>query len=507
MSSFSKSFGTLSATMRGLVVSSILIPAATASFFAGKLADDVGRPRGSAIGALIFGIGTALEAAAVDIAMLIVGRAITGIGEGLFLSTGVVYICEISPPRLRGPLASTAQFATTVGICLGYFISYGTLNIGSSASWRLPLAVHSFCAFGFAVACLFLPQSPRWLTQVGRGAGTGRVWDRLGVSAAEREKETPPRRSLITTTPCPTPTPSSQPGKLKAKLNPYFRIFRKDVRRRTFLGVFLMGMQQLSGIDGVLYYAPLLFRQAGLSSDEASFLASGVSALLMMLFTIPAFLLADKWGRRTSTISGGVVLAACMLLIGSLYAAKAVHARFGPARWVVIASLYIFAIVYDVTWAVSMRVYASEIQPPLTRAPATSIALSSNWFVNFIVAFTTPIFLAHSAYGVYFLFGSCILFTVLVCVVGMPETRGRSLEAIDERFRKQRPTVKAVGHVFGNLFGFGKGGCRRRGGEEEEGNEDIMMVVVSPNGNTEDETGGVELANVRKSAEETTVEV
>ena len=93
-------------------------------------------------------------------------------------------------------------------------------------------------------------------------------------------------------------------------------------------------------------YAPLLFSSAGLKSSTASFLASGISALLMFLVTIPAFLFADRWGRRIPTVVGGITQMICMFIIGSLYAAGAVHGDHGAARWVVIAMIYIFAIVF-----------------------------------------------------------------------------------------------------------------------------------------------------------------
>lgn len=216
-------------------------------------------------------------------------------------------------------------------------------------------------------------------------------------------------------------------------------------------------MQQLSGIDGCLYYAPLLFQQAGLSTASASFLASGVSGLLIMLTTIPASIYSDRWGRRTSTLWGGVGLATCMLLIGALYASKSVHPTTGAGRWAVFVAIYIFVIVYSATWSIAFQIYSSEIQPPRTRAAASSLAQSANWvcfeleschyrarveycanqqrqIVNWIVAFTTPLLLARSSFGAYFLFGFSTLFTVVVCMLFMPETRSKSLEQIDDAF-------------------------------------------------------------------------
>jgi MFS family permease len=125
-------------------------------------------------------------------------------------------------------------------------------------------------------------------------------------------------------------------------------------------------------------YAPTIFAQAGLPSQTASFLASGVSAILMLAFSVPATLFADKWGRRTSAICGGIILSGSMLLIGSLYAANAVHS-YGAARWVVIVSVFVFAIGYVSTWAVFGKIYASEIQPTETRATTNSMATGGSF--------------------------------------------------------------------------------------------------------------------------------
>lgn len=189
-------------------------------------------------------------------------------------------------------------------------------------------------------------------------------------------------------------------------------------------------------------YAPLLFQQAGLSSSEASFLASGVSALVIFCVTIPGLIYADKWGRRGSVIYGGIGLGIVMFLIGGLYAGKAVHGSFGAGRWVVIVSIYLFAVIYSMTWAVSIKIYVPEIHPNRTRASATTLGHSSNWFANFLVALTTPVLLAKSSFGAYFLFGACSLLTALVCAAFMHETKGRSLDEIEETFKRKTPGRK-----------------------------------------------------------------
>jgi sugar porter (SP) family MFS transporter len=442
MTSFTNHFGSQSATIHGLIVSAILIPAAFSSFFAGRIADILGRPSAIAIGALIFGAGAALEAGAMQIGMFVAGRVIEGLGEGLYLGTLVVYICEISPPSVRGPLTTGPQFFITLGVMTGFFTCYGTNELTTSMAWRTPFLVLSALSFCFAgVSWMWLVPSPRWLSLHGRYGEAALAWEDLGVKAGDREKVEVDVNVIEIGSEVESPR-DSQVSLVEVKhRHSFMDVFRKDVRKRTFLAVFLMGMQQLSGIDGVLYYAPLLFQQAGLASSQSSFLASGVSAILIFAATIPALIFADRWGRCTSIIGGGLALSACMVLIGPLYASGSVTPQ-SPGAWVVIVTIYLFAIIFAATWAVAIKVYAAEIQPQRTRASATSLAHGSNWITNFLVALTTPILLSKSSYGAYFLWGGCMLLTVVVCWWGMPETMGRSLDEIEGAFEKRGVVVR-----------------------------------------------------------------
>lgn len=138
-----------------------------------------------------------------------------------------------------------------------------------------------------------------------------------------------------------------------------------------------------------------------------------------------------------------------MFVIGGLYAGQAVHKTSGSARWVVIVFIYLFAVVFSVTWAVSVKIFAAEIHPQRTRAAATTLSHSSNWLANFLVALTTPILLAKSSYGAYFLFGGCAILTSIVGFFFMHETKGRSLDEIEAAFRRKRPAHGGLLGVFG----------------------------------------------------------
>lgn len=385
MDSFMSTVGHFNATLHGVIVSSILITAAVTSLISGNVADVYGRPKAMMFGGAIFGIGTALEASAQNLAMFMCGRVLAGIGDGFTLSLPVVYICEISPAKRRGPLASLPQFCTVVGLASGYFICYGTSRINtSSASWRASLALQSLLGFAFSLCCTLVPHTPRWLLTQARPSDAAHVSAQLGLPADDNDTSSP-----ITTSPPPPPHPSpptSLATTLHRTLTDLTRALSPKTRHRTLLGAFLMAMQQFSGIDGLLFYAPLLFARAGLASSTASFLASGVSALAILATTVPATLFCDAWGRRAATLWGGAVLAACMVLIGAVYAAGAGdEGRAG--RWVVVAAIYGFAVAYSGTWAVVLKLYAPEIVAPGVRAGAASLAQGAN-----CVSFFPPCF-------------------------------------------------------------------------------------------------------------------
>ena len=370
------------------------------------------------------------------------------------------YICEIAPSARRGMLVSSTQMLVTLGIVAGFFTCYGSIGIESSWAWRLPFVVQCGLSLALALSSLFIPPSPRWLLSHGRRAEAEAAISRLSIPAAEADKDM--LQPFLD-------AQSSARARLPRQQG-FWSIFAAPVRLRTCLALFLLAMMQLSGIDGVLYYAPLLFRHAGLPAGTATFLASGVSAIVIMAVSIPAFLLADRVGRRVSLIGGGLGMTACMYAMGALYESGSVHAGVGGGRWAVVALIFIFAMLYAGTWAISAKLYAGEIQPPQTRLTANSAAQGVNFvrpldvagpnradssqFTNFLVAFFTPIMLAHSSSAAYFLFGSFILFTVIVCALYMPETRGRSLEAIHlDGFKAPGPA--AIKKIRGKLRSFG----------------------------------------------------
>jgi DNA-directed RNA polymerase III subunit RPC2 len=172
------------------------------------------------------------------------------------------YICEISPPSQRGPLTAGPQLLVTLGLVAGFFTCYGTTNMGSSLAWRIPFIILACLSIVFALASiLWLVPSPRWLTLCGRQSEAPAAWEILGIGYAERDKAELQQNGDLTLlggyihAEAPNQQDAGPPlriGKNLQKLD-FLDVFSLDTRWRTTLAVFMMGMQQLSGIDGVLY--------------------------------------------------------------------------------------------------------------------------------------------------------------------------------------------------------------------------------------------------------------
>ncbi|KAI6015343.1 general substrate transporter [Pisolithus orientalis] len=428
MAQFDESIGRLPTGTLGIYVSCILLSASISSLCSGYVADLLSRKYAIMTGGLIFAIGAILSASATTYPMLLCARLITGVGQGQSISVVTIYLCELAPHRIRGTVATMLQMLITVGIAAGFFIAYGSSRLHGSLAWRTPFIVEAAHGIILASGMLFVPYSPRWLVQRGRFDEAKSVLQKYRDSEDVEDELLSIRGSLEDRS-----TPQAS----------FSEVFAKRYIRRSALGIFIMAFMMLSGVDTVLYYAPILFAQAGFPSQRASFLASGVSGIVNLLCTIPAQLWVDKWGRKIPLIGGGLAMSVCYLGIGTLYAiyGEKVNGEIrinGKApQWAVIALIYIFIGNFAWSWAVVIKVYACEIMPTRLRAKACAIQQLANWMVNFTVTLTAPMFLRASPSGPYFLFCSATFFTSVVCYLFMPETKEKSLEEIEELFEKK----------------------------------------------------------------------
>lgn len=375
--------------MHGVVVSSILLTGALTALVAGALAHQFGHVRLVALGSLCYAVGAGIECGspAGILGVFIFGRLVKGVGQGIFLSNAYVHVSEISPAHRRGMMAALPQVLIIAGLVLGYFVCYGTAQINGEASWRAPMGMAAGLALVVAGWAWFTPPSPRWLISQGRFKEAQAVAGRLGLNDEERDE----LQAQVTCAAAAAAATAGYDGTTTAATgNPSLWVVLRQTWSesclalsgpylgRTVLACYLSAAMQWGGIDGILYYAPMLFQQAGLDGERESFIASGMIGILIFTVTLPATFFPDAWSRRTASIVGGVCMAFSMLVMGSLYAADVVRPR-NAAGWVIIISIYLYTSFFNISWSISFRTYFCESLPKRTRSSASSLSQSSNW--------------------------------------------------------------------------------------------------------------------------------
>jgi SP family xylose:H+ symportor-like MFS transporter len=407
----------LDPAMKGWAASSALLGCVLGVAAAGVFSDRLGRRRTLLVAAVLFlasAVGTAVPR---SFSVFVLFRMLGGVGVGVASMASPMYIAEISPAAVRGRMVSVNQFAIISGMLIVYFVNYLIVRQGD-ADWNREVGWRWMFASGIVPSLVFLgllaivPESPRWLVENGQVDRAQSVLSQVG-GPAYAAFELASIRSAAGAT-----------GGAFAEL------LRPGLRRALAVGVALAVLQQVTGINVFLYYAPEIFKQLGAGVDTA-LLQTIVVGVVNLGFTVVAIRTVDRWGRRPLMIAGAAGMGACLLAMGAAAQAGAI------AGWVLLFVLgYIacFALsVGPVTW-----VLLSEFFPTRLRGRALSVATWCLWMANFAVSQTFPMLDGHPwlverfRHGFpFYLYGACCALLVAVVWCWVPETRGRSLEEIE----------------------------------------------------------------------------
>lgn len=401
------SFGNLSSFDKELVTSLLLVGAAVGALGAGRAADRVGRRITILVTAAVFVAGVLGAAFAPAFWFLIVMRFVIGLAVGSASMTVPLFIGELAPPRYRGALVSFNQLAITSGILVSYLIDYG---LSSSQDWRLMFGLAAIPAGLLFIGMLFQPESPHWLISTGREEDGRRVLERYR-EADEIDEEVEDIRRVVR-------EEQQAPGLLDPQL-----------RRVLTLGVALAILQQVTGINTVIYYAPTLLHGAGLGSS-ASLLANVVNGGVNVGMTIVAIWLLDRVGRRPLLLIGTGGMAVGMFVVAMTFAIGGSKLHGGGAL-VAVAGLLIYTGSFAVGLGPVFWLLIAEIYPSQVRGPAMSIATLANWAANFVVTISFLTMLdAIGGEGVFFLFTFLSLVGLVYMAKRVPETKDLSLAEI-----------------------------------------------------------------------------
>lgn len=436
---------------KGWLVAILELGAWVGVLVTGYLADKLSRKYTIVLAVVVFCIGVVVQTAAFTPGPIFGGRFVTGLGVGSLSMAVPLYNAEIAPPEVRGSLVGLQQLAITFGIMVSFWIDYGTNYIGgtgegqSEAAWRIPLGLQLAPAIVLGIGILFMPFSPRWLVNQGRDD------EALAVLASTRNL--PPDSELVriefleikaqylfeqetSQIKFPNFQDGSRASNFKLGLYDYLSLFQsRTLLLRVATGTLTMFFQQWTGINAILYYAPSIFQELSLTGNAISLLATGVVGIVMFAATIPAILWVDQLGRKPVLISGAFLMAAChfiVAILSGLYRDSwATHAAAG---WAACVLVWLFAIGFGYSWGPCAWILVAEIWPLSVRGKGLSIAASSNWMNNFIVGQVTPSMLEHITYGTFIFFGAFSLLGGLFIWIFVPETKGLTLEEMDDVF-------------------------------------------------------------------------
>jgi len=411
----------MSEAMEGWAAACTLLGCAAGAALAGTLSDRFGRRKTLTVSALLFlvsAIGTALPH---TLTQFIVFRIIGGLGVGAASMTSPMYIAEVSPARIRGRMVSVNQFAIVSGIVLVYFVNYfiadpvdQTWNVAEG--WRWMFGSEALPAALLLVLLFFVPESPRYLTERGRGEEARRVLARTQGRAEAERAMTEIREALAMET-----------GSLRQLLKPGLRLV-------LVIGIVLAVLQQVTGINVFLYFGTEIFKDIASEAIDAALLKQAVVGSVNMLFTIVAIWTVDKLGRKPLMIVGAAGMGISLTAMG-------LAAYWGQtSTWLLVFILgYIacFALsVGPVTWVI-----LSEIFPTKIRGRAMAIATVCLWLANYVVSQTFPMMdkdpwlveTFHHGFP-FWVYGAFCVVLVVFMVLAVPETKGRTLEEIEKQW-------------------------------------------------------------------------
>lgn len=394
----------------GAVVSVLTIGCLIGALFTGHFADRFGRKKVLIFASLLFmisALGSALSGSSLALAIY---RIIGGVAVGAVSVAGPMYISEVSPPEKRGTLVSFNQFAIVIGILIAYVAGY--LFVGIEDGWRYMLGVPAlFSLFFIFFLISSFPETPRWLVANNKQHEALAVLTKVGGADFANDALEKIEESL-----------KVDRTRDKAKFS---EIFKGKTGRVVLLGTFLAAFQQITGINAVVNYAPVIFELTGVGGETA-LLQSVLVGVVNFLATIVALYLVDSKGRKTLLLWGAVGMTISLGYITYAFA-------FSGSNIGILIALLSYIAFFAASFAPVMWVVTSEIFPNRVRGMALSFSTAVSWMFTFLTVQFSPIIL--NQFGGAALFGFFGLFSLLAFVfvkIWIPETKGKSLEQIEQ---------------------------------------------------------------------------
>jgi SP family xylose:H+ symportor-like MFS transporter len=425
-------------SLSGWTISSALVGCIIGAMVAGWISTALGRKGGLIVAALLFlagslgsavpefGFGTIGQMGPHALWPFIFYRILGGVGVGIASMLSPLYIAEISPSAIRGRLVSFNQLAIVLGILVVYFVNWYIASLGNdtwlkSMGWRWMLASEAIPSGIFLLLLVFVPDTPRWLVLRGRNDEA--------LAQLQRVTDEADARSIL----------ADIQRTLEVRSGPWFSFGATVI----VVGVLISVFQQFVGINAVLYYAPLMFQNMGASTDTA-LLQTIIVGAANVIFTVVAIVSVDRLGRKPLLIAGAVVMAAAMIALGCLFNARVVG--LGALIAVVV---YIGGFAFS--WGPVAWVLLAEMFPNSIKGKGLGLAVAAQWLANLVVSASFKVLDGNSTLNAmfnhafaYWIYGGMSVLAALFVIRYVPETKGRSLEAIQDLWGKGKDARDAA---------------------------------------------------------------
>ncbi|KAL5538784.1 hypothetical protein UlMin_044334 [Ulmus minor] len=386
-----------------LFTSSLHLAALIASFFASIVTRSYGRKISMLSGGLVFFAGAVLNGAATNIEMLIVGRLLLGVGVGFTNQSVPLYLSEMAPAKIRGALNIGFQMAITIGILISNFVNYGTVQIKGGWGWRVSLGLAAVPAAMFIVGSLILPETPNSILERGN----------------------PERRRKYLVDACEV---------AKQGDNPWKKIMMPKYRPQLVICTLVPFFQQLTGINAIIFYAPVLFNTLGFGED-ASLVSTDITGAVNVLATIVSIVSVDRFGRRILFLEGGFQMIICQVAVAIMIGLNFGFSGEGLLTKVEANLLLVFICGYVAAYAWSWGplgwLVPSEICPLEIRSAGQAISVSVNMFFTFIIGQLFLTMLCHLKFGLFLLFAGFVIIMTMFIHFFLPEMKNIPIEEMN----------------------------------------------------------------------------
>jgi len=388
-----------------VAVSIVLAGALVGAAVGGYLGDRYGRRTMQILNAIIFGVFAVVTGLANSLPLFLVARFFVGFAVGITSMITPLYIAEISPAHIRGALVTLNQMAISVGIAVAYYVAY---LFAASGNWRAMFISAVAPSFILLIALIFLPESPRWLAAQGRFDAAREVLARvLEKKEAERTYE-----ELVQI--------------VHADRLVFRDLFVRRFRKPLAIGIGLAIFQQLTGVNTIVYYTPIIMQKAGFKTASSAILATVLIGSLIVVFNVVALFLLDRVGRRPLLLASISAMGLTLLHLGYSFGTTEV------SRVIVLVDFLAYLAAFCLGLGPVFWLLISEIYPTTIRAQAMSVASSVIWAGDLLVTITfLSLMEALGARDSFWLYGALCGLALLFALHMVPETKDRTLEQIE----------------------------------------------------------------------------